>query len=73
MSESNDNPSARIKLPFGAIIAVFLLTLAVWIFFHEMGMPLQGASTTVVAAIMLAIVLVVRWIWLRRRSKVGQP
>ena len=66
MSEDNGPPSLLSRLPLGAIVTVFLLTLAVWIFFYEMDMPLQAPATTVVAAIMLAIVIAGRWAWSRR-------
>jgi len=67
MSEANGSPSSQRKLPLGAIVAVFLLTLAAWLFFDGMGMPLEGRSTTVVAAIMIAIVVAARWVWTRAR------
>jgi membrane protein DedA with SNARE-associated domain len=65
MSEGN-NTSLISKLPVGAIVAVFLLTFAVWLFFYEMDMPLQAPTTTVVAIIMLGVVIAARWIWSRR-------
>lgn len=71
MAEDNGSLFTRIKLPAGAIIAVFLLTLGVWIFFDLMDMPLQASSTTVVAAIMVALVMGVRWVWSRVRAKGG--
>jgi amino acid transporter len=66
MSQDNGSPSLLSRLPFGAIVTVFLLTFAVWLFFYQMNMPLQAPATTVVAVIMFAIVIAVRWLWSRR-------
>jgi hypothetical protein len=71
MSEDNGNSSILSRLPFGALVIVFLLTLAVWIFFYEMNMPLQAPATTVVAALMLGIVIVARWARSRRSKGHG--
>lgn len=66
MSDENSSPSLVSKLPLGAIIAVFLLTFSVWLFFYELDMPLHAPATTVVAAIMIGVVMGARAIWARR-------
>jgi RsiW-degrading membrane proteinase PrsW (M82 family) len=72
MSEENSSPSLVSKLPVGAVIAVFLLTFSVWLFFYLLDMPLHAPATTLVAAFMIGIVIAARSLWSRRskgRSK----
>ncbi len=66
MGEDNAHSSILSKLPVGALVIVFVLTFAVWIFFYELDMPLQAPATTVVAAVMLGVVIAVRWMWSRK-------
>jgi hypothetical protein len=72
MSEDKAQPSILSRLPLGALVTVFLLTFAVWIFFYAMNMPLQLPSTTIVAAIMLGLVIAARWAWSRRAKGSGR-
>ena len=61
------------KLPVGAIAVAFLVTLAIWLFFYFLQMPLQPAATTVVAAVALGGVVFARWLWSHFRGRAGKP
>jgi hypothetical protein len=69
MADEKRPGSLATRLPLVAIVAVFVLTFAVWIFFDWMEMPLQKPATTVVGILMLGIVMAVRWGWSHRRTK----
>ena len=69
MADDKQPGSLIARLPLVAVVTVFVLTFAVWIFFDWMEMPLQKPATTVVGIVMLGIVLAVRWGWSRRRTK----
>jgi protein-S-isoprenylcysteine O-methyltransferase Ste14 len=60
-----------LKPPLTVTIAVFLLTFIVWIFFYVMDMRLNPPATVLVAAVMLALVGAVRWLWSRAHAKRG--
>ena len=71
MADENQSFLTPVKLSRGAVIAVFLLTFIVWIFFYAMDMQLNAKSTTLVAVVMLALVIVARWLWSRARPHGG--
>jgi hypothetical protein len=60
------------RLPLGALVVVFLLTFAVWMFFYALDMPLRPPSTTIVAIIMLGVVIAARSIWAHRTKGSGK-
>jgi hypothetical protein len=51
-----------IKVTWGVGILILLLTLAVWIFFKLENMPLDTASTSVVALGATLFVMLGRWV-----------
>jgi membrane protein DedA with SNARE-associated domain len=71
MADENQSVLMPVKLSRGAVIAVFLLTFIVWIFFYVMDMQLDAKSTTLVAVVMLALVIAARWLWSRVRQRGG--
>jgi hypothetical protein len=71
MADENQSFLMPVKLSRGAVIAVFLLTFIVWIFFYVMDMQLDAKSTTLVAVVMLALVIAARWLWSRVRQRGG--
>ena len=71
MAEDNQGFSLPFKAPFSVVAAVFALTLIVWVFFDLMEMPLHAQGTTVVAAVMFALVSLVKWIWQRSQRRGG--
>lgn len=56
----------KMKLTSGIGIVVFILTLAIWIFFDRMDMRLDPVSTTVVATALAMIGIFAQWLWSRR-------
>jgi hypothetical protein len=64
VADENQSFLTPVKLSRGGVIAVFLLTFIVWIFF-------DAKSTTLVAVVMLAVVIAARWLWSRARPHGG--
>lgn len=58
-----------LKLPWGAVILIVVLTGAVWTFFYLEGMPLDPGSTGVVALAVIILVMVGRWLLARGQHK----
>jgi len=69
----DDKPSSSLgslRVSWGTAMWIFLLTLAVWIYFHNKEMPLNQADTAVVALVVTVIVVAVQWLWSHlRRSR----
>lgn len=60
------------KLPTGALAAVLVLSLAVWVFFYlSPGAPLDAGETAVVVGVCAGAVFVARWLWARLRGSRG--
>jgi len=58
-----------LKLPWGAVMLILVLTGAVWVFFYLEDMALDPGSTTVVALAIILLVMVGRWLLARARQK----
>lgn len=53
-----------LMVPFNVIASIVVLSILAYLFFDmTLGEPLDAAETTVVVAIMAAVVFVVRWLW----------
>ena len=65
------------KLPTGALVAILVLSLGVWMFFYlSPGAPLDASETAVVVGVCALVVFVLRWAWARvrgARNGGGQP
>ncbi|MBV9158691.1 MAG: hypothetical protein JO097_20695 [Acidobacteriaceae bacterium] len=57
------------KVVWSTAIVIILLTAAVYIFFDYENMPLDAASTSVVALAMVLLVSGARWLWSRSRQR----
>jgi hypothetical protein len=60
-----------LKISGGIGVIVFLITLAIWIFFDVEDMRLDPVSTTVVATAVSLVAVSVEWIWSHRRRNKG--
>lgn len=51
----------------GTLVAIVILSLAVWVFFYVMtpGAPLAAGDTIIVVAVSALLVLGGKWIWAR--------
>jgi hypothetical protein len=57
-----------VKTSGGTLAAIVALSLGVWLFFYlSPGAPLTGPETAVVVGACAGAVLLVRWLWGRRR------
>jgi hypothetical protein len=61
----------KVKIPSGIGLGIFLLTLAVWIFFYCMHMRLDPTDTTVVATALTVVAIVCQWLWSRHTRNRG--
>ena len=57
------------KPPVGALAAILVLSLAVWMYFYlSPGAPLDASETAVVVGISAGVVLLSRFVWGRIRG-----
>jgi hypothetical protein len=74
MKKDDDNrpasASGSLKLPWGAVVLILVLTGAVWILFYTEGMQLDQGSTGVVALVVIILVMLGRWL-LKRGQRQG--
>jgi di/tricarboxylate transporter len=59
----------KMKLTSGIGVVVFILTLAIWIFFDRLDMRLDPIGTTVVATAIAIVAIFGQWLWSRRTRK----
>jgi hypothetical protein len=60
------------KTSAGTLVAILVLSLAVWTFFYlSPGAPLNASETAVVVGLCAGVVLVTRFLWARRRGARG--
>jgi hypothetical protein len=72
MKDDDNRPAytfGGLKLPWGAVVLILVLTGAVWLFFYLEDMPLDPGSTGVVALAVIILVMVGRWLLARRQQK----
>lgn len=72
MKDDNNRPAfafGGLKLPWGAVMLILVLSSAVWVFFYLEDMPLDSVSTVVVALAVIIVVIVGRWLLARGRHK----
>jgi hypothetical protein len=69
--KDDDSPRTlgSLKLPWGTVILILVLTGGVWIFFYKEGMQLDQASTAVVALVVIILVMLGRWLLKRGHRK----
>jgi drug/metabolite transporter (DMT)-like permease len=63
------SPFRGIKLPWGAVILILMLTAAVWIFFYLENMQLDSGSTAAVAFVFIVVVMLGRWFLMRGQRR----
>ena len=69
MKADEDSASAfgGMRVPWATGIWILSLTLAVWLFFYVKQVPLDAASTGVVALAVMIFVVTAQWLWSRIR------
>ena len=72
MKDDDNRPAytfGGLKLPWGTVMLILVLTLAVWLFFYLEGMELDPGSTCVVALLVTIPVALGRWLLTRGQQK----
>jgi hypothetical protein len=72
MKDDDNRPasaSGSLKLPWGVVVLILVLTGAVWILFYMEGMQLDQGSTGVVALVVIILVMSGRWLLKRGQRK----
>lgn len=72
MKDDDNRPASAfggLKLPWGVVMLILVLTGAVWIFFYVEDMQLDPGSTGVVALFIIIVVMLGRWVLTRGQRK----